>query len=472
MRRLVLALTLALPWLPLAGCSSDDDGGDGATGSLRVEIDGLPVGVAGVVEVAGPGGYNRSLTVATTLTSLAPGSYVVTGADAADGSDVYVATVNGSPATVTAGATATVTVDYAITGALVLGYEVVTSALDFPLALTAPTGDSRLFIAEKSGRVRVVKNGTLLTAPFLDISTLVSTGNEQGLLGLAFDPQYAVNGRFFVSYTNVDGSNVLASYTRSTGNPDVAAPASAAIRLTVPQPFSNHNGGHIVFGPDGFLYMGIGDGGSGGDPQGNGQDPSDLLGSTLRLDVSAATGYTIPPSNPFVNVAGRRGELWDLGLRNPWRFSFDRQTGDLYIADVGQSDREEVNVARQLGGGGKGLNYGWAITEGTTCFVGSNCNRTGLTDPVLEYTHANGCSITGGHVYRGSAIPELAGTYFYSDFCSGWVRSFRFVNGVATAQTSWSALDTGRNVVSFGEDAAGELYVLTSDGTVSRIVAR
>jgi glucose/arabinose dehydrogenase len=188
--------------------------------------------------------------------------------------------------------------------------------------------------------------------------------------------------------------------------------------------------------------------------------------------VSAATGYAIPPSNPFVSVAGRRGELWDLGLRNPWRFSFDRQTGDLYIADVGQSDREEVNVARQLNGGGKGLNYGWAITEGTTCFGGGGCDRTGLTDPVLEYTHASGCSITGGYVYRGTAIPALAGTYFYSDFCGGWVRSFRFVNGVATGQTSWSALDTGRSVVSFGEDAAGELYVLTSDGTVSRIVAR
>jgi len=252
----------------------------------------------------------------------------------------------------------------------------------------------------------------------------------------------------------------------------VADPASAVIRLTVAQPFENHNGGHVAFGPDGFLYMGIGDGGSGGDPQGNGQDPSDLLGSTLRLDVSAATGYTIPSSNPFVSVVGRRGELWDLGLRNPWRFSFDRQTGDLYIADVGQSDREEVNVARQVNGGGKGLNYGWAITEGTTCYGGGSCDRTGLTDPVLEYTHASGCSITGGYVYRGSAIPQLAGTYFYSDYCSGWVRSFRFVNGVATGQTSWSALDTGRSVVSFGEDAAGELYVLTSNGTVSRIVAR
>ena len=472
MRRLALAFTSALLWLPFAGCSSDGDGDEATTGSLRVEIDGLPVGVAGVVEVAGPGGFSRSLTVGTTLSSLAPGSYTVTGADVADGGDVYVATVNGSPATVAAGATATVTVDYAIAGSLVLGYEVVSSALDFPLALTSPAGDSRLFIAEKSGRVRVIKNGTLLAAPFLNISTLVSTGNEQGLLGLAFDPQYAVNGRFFVSYTDLAGSNVLASYTRSLANPDVADPASALIRLTVAQPFENHNGGHVAFGPDGFLYMGIGDGGSGGDPQGNGQDPSDLLGSTLRLDVSAATGYTIPSSNPFVSVVGRRGELWDLGLRNPWRFSFDRQTGDLYIADVGQSDREEVNVARQVNGGGKGLNYGWAITEGTTCYGGGSCDRTGLTDPVLEYTHASGCSITGGYVYRGSAIPQLAGTYFYSDYCSGWVRSFRFVNGVATGQTSWSALDTGRNVVSFGEDSAGELYVLTSSGTVSRIVAR
>jgi glucose/arabinose dehydrogenase len=472
MRRLALALTFALPWLPIIGCSSDDGGDDPTTGSLRVDIGGLPVGVAGIVDVAGPDGFNRSLTVGTTLSSLTPGTYVVTGTDVADGSDLYVATANGSPATVAAGATATVAVEYATAGALVLGYQLVTAALDFPVALTALAGDRRLFIAEKGGRVRVVNAGSVVPTPFLDISTLVSTGSEQGLLGLAFDPQYDVNRRFFVSYTDLDGSNVLASYTRSLANPDVADPASAVIRLTVDQPFSNHNGGHIAFGPDGFLYMGIGDGGSGGDPQGNGQDASDLLGSTLRLDVSAATGYAIPPGNPFATVAGRRAELWDVGLRNPWRFSFDRQTGDLYIADVGQSDREEVNVARQVDGGGRGLNYGWAITEGLTCFGGGGCDRTGLTDPVLEYTHASGCSITGGYVYRGTAIPQLAGTYFYSDFCSGWVRSFRYANGVVTGQTSWSTLEMGGNVTSFGEDAFGELYVLTSDGTVSRIVAR
>ena len=350
-----------------------------------------------------------------------------------------------------------------------LALETVATGLDFPLLLTTPPGDTRLFVAEKDGRIKVVKDGSVLAAPFLDVSTLVTRGGEQGLLGMAFSPDYATSGRFFISYTNLEGDNVLASYTVS-GDPDRADAASGVIRFTVPQPYDNHNGGHILFGPDGFLYMGIGDGGSGGDPDGHGQDRSELLGSLLRLDVSGTSGYAIPADNPLVGVAGTRGELWNWGLRNPWRFAFDRSTGDLYIADVGQSAREEVDVSTAASGAGRGVNYGWSIMEGTRCFAASTCDMTGLALPVTEYTHEDGCSITGGFVYRGSAIPDLAGTYFYGDYCGGWVRSFRYAGGSAQEATQWSSLAPGGELTSFGEDAAGELYVLSSSGGVYRIV--
>ena len=353
-------------------------------------------------------------------------------------------------------------------GAIDLALEPVATGFSFPLLLTAPAGDARLFVVEKGGLIKVVKNGAVLATPFLDVSSLISNGGEQGLLGLAFDPQYAANGRFFISYTNRDGDNVLAAYQVST-DPD-RADASSVIRLTVDQPYDNHNGGHIVFGPDGYLYMGIGDGGSGGDPDGHGQDRNDLLGSILRLDVSGATGYAVPASNPLVGVAGTRDELWNWGLRNPWRFSFDRSTGDLYIGDVGQGAREEIDVSTAASGGGKGTNYGWSIMEGMQCYDASSCDMTGLALPVLEYSHNDGCSVTGGHVYRGTAIPDLAGTYFYSDYCGGWVRSFRYVGGAVTEAHSWDALAPGGGVPSFGEDGAGELYVLSASGGVYRIV--
>jgi glucose/arabinose dehydrogenase len=354
-------------------------------------------------------------------------------------------------------------------GALDLALEPVATGFDFPLLLTAPAGDARLFVVEKGGLVKVVKGGAILAAPFLDLTALVSSGSEQGLLGLAFDPQYPGNGRLFISYTNHAGDNVLSSYQVSA-SADVADAGSGVIRLTVSQPYDNHNGGHIAFGPDGYLYMGIGDGGSGGDPDGHGQERNDLLGSILRLDVSAATGYSVPASNPFVDVAGARGELWDWGLRNPWRFSFDRSTGDLYIGDVGQNEREEIDVSTAASGGGKGLNYGWSIMEGTQCFEAGSCDMTGLTLPVLDYTHSDGCSVTGGYVYRGSAIPALAGTYFYSDYCGGWVRSFRYAGGAVTEAGSWNALEPGGGVPSLGEDGAGELYIVSAAGGVYRIV--
>lgn len=354
------------------------------------------------------------------------------------------------------------------------GLKTVATGLDFPLYLTTAPGDNnRLFIVEKGGLIRIIKNGALLETLFLDIRNLVSTGGEQGLLGLAFDPGYATNGRFYVSYTDTSGDSRIVRY-RVSGNPDVAQTTPDRVLLSIDQPYANHNGGNIVFGPDGYLYIGMGDGGSGNDPQGNGQDLTDLLGSLLRIDVRPQSDYIIPGDNPFINHPSARPELWDIGLRNPWRFSFDRQTGDLYIADVGQNAREEVNVAPSSQGGGKGINYGWNIMEGTICTPGVNpdCNKTGLTLPVLDYDHSSGaCSVTGGYVYRGSAIPGIQGTYFYTDYCAGWVKSFVYRNGAATDHKDWKSLRPDGNITSFGEDGQGELYILTSQGGVYRIIA-
>jgi glucose/arabinose dehydrogenase len=351
-----------------------------------------------------------------------------------------------------------------------VGLQEVVSGLSFPLYLTAPAADfTRLFVVEKTGRIRIVKDGLLLPDPFLDLSSHVSTGGEQGLLGLAFDPDYPATGRFLVHYTGLDGNTALSRFQVSA-DPDRADPASEQVIFTAIQPFSNHNGGQVVFGPDGFLYLGLGDGGASGDPNGNGQNLSEPLASILRLDVRSGDPYTVPPDNPFVGNPNALPEVWSYGLRNPWRFSFDRANGDLYIADVGQNQREEVDVSTAAEGGGRGANYGWSIMEGSQCFGGAGCDQTGLTLPVLEYSHQDGCSITGGYVYRGSAVPAIQGHYFYSDFCQRWVRSFRYADGVAIEQTSWPSLVTGGAIVSFGEDAAGEMYILEAEGRVLRIV--
>lgn len=355
-------------------------------------------------------------------------------------------------------------------GAPELRLQEIASGLSFPLFLTAAPGDTtRLFIVEKGGRIRVIRNGTLLATPFLDLSGQVSQGSEQGLLGLAFHPGYAASGRFVVHYTDPSGDTRVSAF-RVSANPDLADAASEQVILAVDQPFSNHNGGMIQFGPDGRLYIGLGDGGSGGDPQGNGQNRNTLLGKILRLAVNDAGETSVPADNPFVGQTGARAEIWSYGLRNPWRFSFDRQTGDLYIGDVGQNAREEINAG--IGAQpGRGVNYGWNTMEGTRCFQpAANCNQTGLTLPVLEYDHSQGCSVTGGYVYRGSAIPALRGHYFYADFCEGWVRSFRLSNGTATDRREWSPLSPGGQIPGFGEDGAGELYVMTAGGRVFRIV--
>ncbi|HSE01968.1 MAG TPA: PQQ-dependent sugar dehydrogenase, partial [Burkholderiales bacterium] len=352
---------------------------------------------------------------------------------------------------------------------ITLRLEQVNASLSFPLFLTAPPGDTlRLFVVEKGGRIKILDRATgALIATFLDISSLVSTGSEQGLLGLAFDPLYASNRRFYVSYTDTGGNSVIARYLVNSTNANLAVSAADRILLTVPQPFANHNGGMIAFGQsDNFLYVGLGDGGDANDPGNRAQDTGVLLGKLLRIDVSQGNlgdpPYTVPADNPFVGVAGA-DEIWSYGLRNPWRFSFDRQIGDLYIADVGQGAREEVNASTFASGAGKAVNYGWKIMEGTICRPPTTmCDMTGLTPPVVDYDHSGGaCSITGGYVYRGSAVPALRGTYFYGDFCARFVRSFKLVNGMATEQTSWAALNPGGNITSFGEDEAGELYIMT-----------
>jgi glucose/arabinose dehydrogenase len=341
----------------------------------------------------------------------------------------------------------------------------VASGLSSPVFLTSPKDDPRLFILEQAGRIRIIENGTLLTTPFLDITSQVGSGGERGLLGLAFHPRFSTNGFFFVNYTGTDGHTRVARFTVSA-NRNVADAGSRKQIIQVNQPYANHNGGMIAFGPDGMLYIGMGDGGSGGDPENHAQTRSDLLGDMLRLNIDVGDPYTPAAGNPFLNTQNVLPEIWAWGLRNPWRFSFDRANGNLYIADVGQGAREEINV---VSGTAAGLNYGWRIMEGTRCYGADNCNQSGLTLPLLDYDHSNGaCSITGGYVYRGSAVPGIVGHYFYSDYCAGFLRSFRYSGGAAADQTNWG-LDLG-NVLSFGEDAAGELYVLTSDGRVRRII--
>lgn len=348
----------------------------------------------------------------------------------------------------------------------------VANGLDVPVFLTSPPGDlARQFVIEKSGRIRILKDDALLPTPFLDLSAKVSNGGEQGLLGLTFHPGYANNGRFVVYYTNPSGDTRVAVY-RVSANPDVADPTSEQIILSTDQPFSNHNGGMVVFGPDGKLYIGLGDGGSGGDPQGNGQNRNSLLGKILRLEVSGSGVASVPADNPLVGQPNVRSEIWSYGLRNPWRFSFDRLTGDLYIADVGQNAREEIDVSTTVSQFGRGLNYGWKTMEGKACYSpSSGCNQTGLTLPVLDYDHSAGCSVTGGYVYRGSALPALLGHYFYGDYCNGWVRSFRLQGQTVSQEFDWTSLRPGGQITSFGEDARGELYVLIASGKVFRIVA-
>jgi uncharacterized protein (TIGR03437 family) len=324
----------------------------------------------------------------------------------------------------------------------------------------AGDGSRRLFFVQQNGIIRVFRDGALVPEPFLDIRGKTRGGGERGLLGLAFPPGFAQKQRFYVNYTDLSGNTVVAMYSVS-GNPDAADPASEVAILNVTQPFSNHNGGQLRFGPDGYLYIGLGDGGSGGDPQNNGQRRDTLLGKMLRVDVESEPGrLRIPPDNPFVNTPGVRPEIWATGLRNPWRYSFDRLTRDLWIADVGQNLYEEVNFQPASSRGGE--NYGWNLMEGMHCFR-PNCNMEGLTLPVAEYGRGDGCSVTGGSVYRGPSYPSLRGVYLYGDYCTGRIWGIERGN-------SRLLLNSGFGITTFGEDEDGEIYVANaSNGTIHRI---
>ena len=355
-----------------------------------------------------------------------------------------------------------------------VGLEPVASGLAGPLhATSAGDGSGRIFIVEKAGTVRILQDGQVLETPFLDITDRVgSDGSEQGLLSVAFPPDFAESGLFYVDYTDAAGDSMVARFS-VTEDPNVADAASEATILRQEQPFPNHNGGLLLFGPDGYLYVGFGDGGSQGDPNGNGQSLETWLGKILRIDVDAANApadqpYAIPDDNPYVDDANALPEIWAYGLRNPWRFSFDRENGDFYVADVGGTQIEEVNhrPADDLGG----ENYGWDIREGTSCHEQDPCDVEGGVDPVTEYTHDFGCSVTGGYVYRGSAFPDLQGVYIFADYCSGLIWGMgRDADG---AWVRSEPIETGFALASFGEDEAGELYVTDfGDGVLYRVVA-
>ena len=324
---------------------------------------------------------------------------------------------------------------------------------------SAPGQRNRLFVVQQSGRILILQNGRPLPRPFLDVSSQISAGGEQGLLGLAFHPKYATNGRFYVNYTNRAGDTRVVEYRRASANR--ANPRSARRLLSIDQPYANHNGGALAFGPDGRLYVGTGDGGSGGDPQGNGQRVDTLLGKILRIDVNTRTGrlpYGIPPDNPFAAAGGRR-EIYSYGLRNPWRFSFDRTTGDIWIGDVGQGDVEEID--HRPSGQARGANFGWNAFEGTRRFGGALRAGSTPVPPVAEYTHADGCSVTGGYVSRGANAPSLAGRYVYADFCSGRVWSMRAGSDPGDVREETGRLGRSlSNVTSFGEGLNGDLYVI------------
>jgi len=344
---------------------------------------------------------------------------------------------------------------------------VITAGLSSPIDLQAPPGDSRLFIAERPGRIRIAQGGVLQTTPFLDISSRVTVQGEAGLLSFAFDPQYPMNGFVYVHFVeNIApfGDIVVERYRVSSGNPNLLDVSSMQPVIRIPHPdANNHYGGRVAFGPDGKLYLSTGDGGGGGNQYMHAQDATSRLGKLLRIDVSTLP-YTIPPDNPvFPGTA--RNENWAIGLRNPFRYVFD--AGQLYIADVGQGAREEIDV---VSAGASGLNYGWSIMEGTLCLgIGGPCTTPGLTAPVYDYDHGGGrCAIIGGYVYRGAAIPELQGQYLFSDLCTGFVRSLTLQSGVATVSEAPN-VNVG-TPLSFGQDGFGEIYVLTADNRVLRIV--
>ena len=354
-------------------------------------------------------------------------------------------------------------------GSIEAGIELVpvaTKGLQSPLFLThSADGSGQLFVVEQGGTVRVIDRGTLQDAPFLDLRDRVWTkGNEQGLLGLAFHPDHRTNGRIFVNYNRrEDGATVVVEYRREGRSLEVSTDTERVL-MVVPQPYLNHNGGMVAFGPDGFLYIGRGDGGSRGDPQNRAQNPQEWLGKILRIDVDGGRPYAIPPGNPFASGGGR-AEIFALGIRNPWRFSFDRETGMLWLADVGQYKWEEIDLV--VAGG----NYGWRIMEGAHCYnPEEGCSPDGLTFPIAEYGHEQGrCSITGGYVYRGTAVPALRGIYLFGDYCSGELFALSASANRKHSTVPRVLMKTGLRISSFGEDEGGDVYLVDHKGGVYRL---
>ena len=422
--------------------------------TLRIAINGLPFNVDGAVEVTGPNGFARHLTASASFGRLEAGSYTI--AAAIVGS--VLTTNNPSPEkqtlTLTGSDTLAASVTYSSTPPQ-LAAKLVVDGLTQPVYLTAPEGDARQFIVERGGRVKLLINGVVQATPFLDISSRVNNVGERGMLSMTFDPAYATNGYVYVFYVGLNG-NVIVERIASTPGANVAG-ASAGIVISIPHGGSEHHGGMIAFGPDGMLYLAPGDGGCCGDPKNNAQNLGIMLGKILRLDVRSLP-YKVPADNPFLTTAGALPEIWAYGLRNPWRFAFDPTSSMLFIGDVGQDAYEEVDAVSTKS---SGINYGWPFTEGNACYNPTvNCTAgRSLTLPVIDYPHSDGCSVIGGFVYRGAAIPELTGHYLYADFCKGWLRSFQLVGGRVSDTRNWSGVSLPFTS-SFGRDGAGELYLI------------
>lgn len=340
------------------------------------------------------------------------------------------------------------------------------SGFSNPSEIAHPVGDSRLFVVEQGGIIKILNsNGTTNTTPFLNLSTLTSASGERGLLGLAFHPNYATNGYFFVDYTNTAGNTVIARYSVNTTNPNIAQ-TSGTILMTIAQPFSNHNGGCLRFGPDGFLYIAMGDGGSGGDPGNRAQNINENLGKILRIDVNSTVApfYTSPATNPYVGIAGN-DEIWAIGVRNPWKFCFNSVNGDMWIADVGQDLIEEIN---KIPNPQPGMNFGWRCYEGNSTYNTTDCaSSSTMTFPVATYTHSSGgCSITGGYVYTGSIYPDFANKYFFADYCQNRIGVVNTNNTI-----TYSATFTGNNnFTTFGQDSSGEIYAVSGAGSIYKVI--
>jgi glucose/arabinose dehydrogenase len=467
MLKRILPIGVSLVALAFFACGSDDDGGGGGT-KTDAGTGGGNTGGSGGGNTGGQGGSTGGQGGSTGgqggATGGASGGGGTAGAGGGGGT-------GGTPGT-------TFDCSPASGAAPALKLTEYQPGYNQPVLIIAPNADPRLFIGQLNGIIRIIDaNGQKVTTPFLDITDRVESGGERGLLGLAFHPSFASNGKFYVHYTDDGdtanlGDTIISEFTVTSAN--VADPSSEKVLMVVPQPYDNHNGGAIHFRGDGMLYIGLGDGGSGGDPQGYGQNLGTRLGKMLRIDVNTTTGnleYGIPAGNMTGDTV--QEEIWSYGLRNPWRWSFDGCTGDMYIGDVGQNQIEEVDV--EPAAKGSGTNWGWNEMEGNQCYQ-SGCDQTGKELPIAQYNHGSGCSITGGYVYRGSAIPGLRGTYIYADYCSGNFWSLTWTGGATATPTEITSQinpNPGKktNITTFGQDSTGEMYVASS-GTIYKIEAQ